>query len=212
LLGVVSFNAFNAFSVDVDRDGIEELGICVDQHFLLLKFKGSPNHHSYDIYYIKKNDLALAGESSAFYSTKMYDILNDGTAEILISMRHTIRRPGPDLIKQFNKIYTPDDIVFAEKEIELPVLQHLYQNYPNPFNSRTQIKFALTESALTSIIIYNVLGEKINLLLKKDLPAGEHSIYWNGKDEKGYSLNSGIYFIKMNAGNYQKTIKAILLK
>jgi flagellar hook assembly protein FlgD len=142
----------------------------------------------------------------------MFDLLNDGTAEILITMRHSMQEPGPNPSKHFTKIYTQDNIVSAEKEKELQVGSYLYQNYPNPFNSMTQIKFVLTEPAPTLITVYNLLGEKIKQFLKKDLPAGEHSVFWNGLDENGYSINSGIYFIKLNAGKYQETIKSILLK
>jgi flagellar hook assembly protein FlgD len=60
--------------------------------------------------------------------------------------------------------------------------------------------------------IFNVLGKEMRLLLNENLPSGEHNIQWNGKGDEGNTLPSGIYFIQMIAGSYQKTIKTILLK
>ena len=56
------------------------------------------------------------------------------------------------------------------------------------------------------------LGKEIKLLLEDFLPAGEYTIQWDGKDDKGNVLPGGVYFIQMKAGEYQQTIKTVLLK
>lgn len=94
-------------------------------------------------------------------------------------------------------------------EIEVsPVLEyHLNQNYPNPFNPSTSIEFSISKSELVNIKVYNLLGEKVADLVDTMLPAGQHKITFNGN-----GLASGIYIVKMNAGNFTETIKMNLLK
>ncbi|MEJ5261257.1 MAG: T9SS type A sorting domain-containing protein [Ignavibacterium sp.] len=88
----------------------------------------------------------------------------------------------------------------------------LLPNYPNPFNSSTNIRFEIREYSFVSIKVYNITGKEIKTLLEKELAPGNYLISWEAKDEKNYSPPSGIYFIKLNAGSFNKTIKAVLLK
>ncbi|MCK4652932.1 MAG: T9SS type A sorting domain-containing protein, partial [Candidatus Cloacimonetes bacterium] len=89
----------------------------------------------------------------------------------------------------------------------------LYQNYPNPFNPETTIKFTTKNTEKnTKLTIYNIKGQKVKTLLNEKLDAGTHQVVWNGKDENGKSVTSGIYFYKLKAGNYISTKKMILLK
>ena len=108
LVGVFSFDAYNAFAVDVDKDGVEELGICVDQHFLILKFTGSPNQHSYELYYIKKNE--MVGNYNVYYGASMYDLTGDSKEEILISRQ----QENNGQLRLFTSIYRPSAIVPVE--------------------------------------------------------------------------------------------------
>jgi hypothetical protein len=85
--------------------------------------------------------------------------------------------------------------------------------YPNPFNPSTTISFSVAQDNIpVSIEIYNIKGQKISSLLNSQLPKGNHSIVWNGKDDKNHSVASGVYFFKMSADGYNKTIKALLSK
>ena len=84
--------------------------------------------------------------------------------------------------------------------------------YPNPFNPTTTISFSIKEKAPVELIIYNILGQKVRTLVNQPLEPGEHSIVWNGTDNKGRSVASGIYFYRMKAGNYSETQKMVLKK
>ena len=86
------------------------------------------------------------------------------------------------------------------------------QNYPNPFNPETTIFFYLSENSDIELDIYNIKGQKIKSLLSDQISAGEHSIVWDGRDDSGKSVSSGIYFYKMKTGNYEKTKRMVLLK
>jgi len=96
----------------------------------------------------------------------------------------------------------------------------VYQNQPNPFNQSTKICFDLPSDAFVELKIYNLLGQRITTLVKNILPAGKHQITWNGADEFGKPLKSGIYFywIKVeendleNRKSYTVMKKMFLLK
>lgn len=88
----------------------------------------------------------------------------------------------------------------------------LHQNFPNPFNPMTTITYELPEQSIVKIIIYNSLGEEINVLLNEFKNAGAHSIEWNGRDSNNLLMPSGIYFVKMISEKYSSSIKTILLK
>ncbi len=212
LIGVISFYAGTMQAIDVDGDGIEEIAICIDDFFLILKFNGDKNHQTYEVYYVKQNELSLSGQNSVYYGATVYDLLNEGDENIMISMDQVVEQGGSGNIRFFTQIYRPDSTTNVIESNNFIKSIELFQNYPNPFNPVTEIKFSLASQEKVSIKVYNILGKEIKSLVQEELPTGEHKVQWNGKDNYNGELPSGIYFIKMTAGSYQKTIKAILLK
>ncbi|MBN2461897.1 MAG: T9SS type A sorting domain-containing protein, partial [Candidatus Cloacimonetes bacterium] len=110
-----------------------------------------------------------------------------------------------------------DDIVIGSytgnnNETIVPQTYNLFQNYPNPFNPVTVISFSIPETAVTEIDIYNIRGQKVKSLLYDTLTAGEYSIDWNGSDDSGNRVSSGIYLYRLRSGIYQSTRKMILMK
>jgi hypothetical protein len=96
---------------------------------------------------------------------------------------------------------------------ELPKEFSLSQNYPNPFNPTTSIKFGLPVQAPVTMEIYNILGVKVRTLLRGEvMSAGLHQMEWNGKDDAGVSVTSGVYLYRINAGTFQVTKKMMMLK
>jgi FG-GAP-like repeat/FlgD Ig-like domain/FG-GAP repeat len=94
-----------------------------------------------------------------------------------------------------------------------PLETELSLNYPNPFNPETSISFSVSESTvITELSIFNLKGQKIKTLINEQLPVGQHSVVWNGTDEFGKSVSSGVYLYKMKSGDYTKTRKMILMK
>ena len=94
----------------------------------------------------------------------------------------------------------------------IPNSIELYQNYPNPFNPSTEITFNLTQSDDVSVLIYNVLGQSVKLLLNDHLNAGTHSVSWDGRDESGNQVSSGIYFYKLIVEDDNEIKKMVLIK
>ncbi|HQI42065.1 MAG TPA: T9SS type A sorting domain-containing protein [Ignavibacteriaceae bacterium] len=83
----------------------------------------------------------------------------------------------------------------------------LFQNYPNPFNPTTTIRFALPVESRVKINIYNSLGQLVETLADKDMKSGYHEISFNAS-----RLASGVYFYKLNSGNFVETRKMLLMK
>ncbi|MBU4445841.1 T9SS type A sorting domain-containing protein [bacterium] len=83
----------------------------------------------------------------------------------------------------------------------------LYQNYPNPFNSATTIRYSISKSCNVKIQIYNVSGQLVETLVNDYKVAGDYGVVWNSKE-----ISSGIYFYRLDIGNYRATKKLILMK
>ena len=98
-----------------------------------------------------------------------------------------------------------DDVIIQPKTCEL------CQNYPNPFNPITTINYSLKENSRVSLNIYNIKGQKIKTLTHNEFIKGDHSIIWNGDDNFGISVSSGIYYYKLNVNGKTKAIKKCLL-
>ncbi len=96
--------------------------------------------------------------------------------------------------------------------LPVPLNTELSGNYPNPFNPTTTISFALSTQEKVTIDIYNIKGEKVKTLLNETREAGFYTVEWNGKDNYGRNISSGVYFYNMRSGNYSATRKMIMLK
>lgn len=108
-------------------------------------------------------------------------------------------------------IYQPTDADGDDKP-KLPSKFLLGQNYPNPFNPKTEIPFSLTAKTQVSLVVFNVLGQQVRTVLDEVLPAGEHTAVWDGRDNDGNSVTTGVYFYRLQAGSIDQVKKMVLLK
>ena len=95
---------------------------------------------------------------------------------------------------------------------EIPSEFSLSQNYPNPFNPTTNIKYGISENARVSLVVYNILGQAVRTLVNAEQQAGYYSVVWDGMNDFGSKVSSGIYIYRMTAGNFTSTVKMNLLK
>lgn len=95
---------------------------------------------------------------------------------------------------------------------QLPKEFALRENYPNPFNPTTVIEYALPKASQVKIQIYNILGQKVRELVDEPQESGYKMIRWDGKDDKGVEVSSGVYFYRIATGDFVKSKKMILLK
>lgn len=103
------------------------------------------------------------------------------------------------------------------KEVELtygssPVNFTLDQNFPNPFNPSTTIKFSIPQNSTVTLAIYDAMGNLVKTLTNEALAAGKHEVNWNGDNNSGTKVSSGIYFYKLTAGSFTLTRKMVMMK
>jgi photosystem II stability/assembly factor-like uncharacterized protein len=102
--------------------------------------------------------------------------------------------------------------VEPDKEKTVPKDYQLTQNSPNPFNPFTKIDFALPKATFVTLKVYNILGQEVITLVDKNLPAGTYRVGWDGTAGSGRSVSSGVYFYRIQAGDYLRTKRMLLLK
>ena len=85
-------------------------------------------------------------------------------------------------------------------------------NYPNPFNSGTVVRFALPSRQEIDLSIYNLVGQQVVQLVKGVRAPGQYNLTWDGRDNRGQALASGLYFYRLQAGRQVKTRKLLMLR
>ena len=92
------------------------------------------------------------------------------------------------------------------------LVTRLNSNYPNPFNPSTTISFDLARPGKARLSVYNVKGQLVKELVDGDMASGQHRVIWNGLDSSGRSVSSGVYFYRLEAGDYVSTRKMLMIK
>ena len=106
----------------------------------------------------------------------------------------------------------PTDVEDDDNGQTLPEKFDLGQNRPNPFNMSTVIEFSVASKSRVTIEVYNVLGQKIRTLVDETKPAGNYSVTWDGVDQDGADVASGVYLYRIKTGDFSRTNKMLLLK
>jgi hypothetical protein len=126
-------------------------------------------------------------------------------------------------------LYTPDLLTPGEntgvkvQKSSVPSAFALNQNYPNPFNPTTTIKFAIEKASVATVTVYNILGQTVATLVhNQQMNAGYYTTNWNGVDDRGMQVGSGVYFVRMTASykdastaqdkNFTAVQKIVLMK
>ncbi|MBM4160894.1 MAG: T9SS type A sorting domain-containing protein [Ignavibacteria bacterium] len=102
--------------------------------------------------------------------------------------------------------------VEAVEVAAVPTVFALEQNYPNPFNPSTTIRYQLPQSASVKLDIYNALGQKVRTLVSEEQKAGFYKVQWDGRDEGGRTVSTGLYIYRIQAGSFVSTQKMLLMK
>ena len=104
------------------------------------------------------------------------------------------------------------DVTDLTEAGNLPNQYILSQNYPNPFNPETQIRYYLPRACQVKLTVYNILGRAVRVLLDEKQSAGHNDVKWNGRDEKGDEVSTGIYFYQIKTREFTDTKKMVILK
>jgi len=102
--------------------------------------------------------------------------------------------------------------VFEERTAGQPSLLALAQNYPNPFNSSTVIRFALPSSGPVELAVYNMAGQRVARLIDGSREAGVYTVGWDGRDDGGRALASGLYLYRLRGSSHMAARKLLLLR
>ncbi|GAB4368285.1 MAG: hypothetical protein Kow0042_09380 [Calditrichia bacterium] len=140
-----------------------------------------------------------------------YDIFDQSVLTVNSTPLPTLTIPAYTALVYSN---TPDSVLSIEQKGEsgLPRQFALYPNYPNPFNPQTRIHFELPTTEQVSMVIVNILGQKVKTLINRTYPAGKYEVIWDGTGDGGQQLSSGIYILHFRAGNYVKNHRMVLMK
>jgi len=104
------------------------------------------------------------------------------------------------------------NLEMAKEHASTPERFSLSQNYPNPFNPETEISYALPNGCRVELLVYNLLGQRVRTLVDEYQAAGHKSVHWDGTDEDGNQVASGVYFYRIEAGQFTDARKMILMK
>ena len=167
-------------------------------------------------------------ESNVIWMLKSGKLLTyDGVSQVEyaenlsgISMHLTIDNNGLLWIAGINNngsggiVYINKDAVLSSvvDEQALPTAVSISANYPNPFNPSTTINFTLDRSGYTSLVIYNIMGQSVRELIAGQMNAGIHSVKWNGRDDSGNAVSSGVYISRLNMGKQVAAKRLMLMK
>lgn len=129
---------------------------------------------------------------------------------------------APDIVYSFQdangQIILPEfvssqlNIVTGVEDDTRPLVYELDQNYPNPFNPSTTIAFSVPRAGYVSLVVYNLLGQRICTLKEAVVAAGRYEFEWLGQDDQGQQVSSGIYFYHLSAAEFSETRKMVLMK
>jgi len=112
-------------------------------------------------------------------------------------------------IASYKKTHTKVD---RQPNTSSPNKFELSQNVPNPFNPTTEIRFSVSKQTHVSLEIYNLMGQKIATLMDAKKYPGRYAISWDGKNRNGCAVSSGVYFYRLQAGDFNATMKMLLIR
>jgi hypothetical protein len=169
-------------------------------------------HPSMDVTIIGNFDVVPLTINPSFSRTgKWYDYLGGDSTNVVNTQGLLLLQPGEFHIYTTMKLPTPD--LGTMNAVTVPPSDYaLFQNYPNPFNLSTTIRYELPVESSVKVRIFNLLGEEIATLVDAKDPAGVHEVRWNGAGPAGIACSSGIYFVRIEAGNFKDTKRMLLLK
>ena len=134
----------------------------------------------------------------------------------LVTVRFVTMSDDPGLVEVVsgqlvNSAYQGVDMR-VKKAQALPQIAALHQNFPNPFNPSTEIRFDIPTARDVKLRVYNQLGQTVRTLVDNRMKAGTYALEWDGQDQMGRSVASGVYFYNLEAGDFNQIRKMTLVK
>lgn len=141
---------------------------------------------------------------------------NEGSHTIIVSragyFTDTLTVTLPSGASVVQNITLQSTTVGIADDLSLPLTFRLEQNYPNPFNPETNIGFQIADFGFVELKIYNVAGQVVRTLVRESKAPGRYTVEWDGRNDLGAALGSGVYFYRLKAGGIEQIRKMMLLK
>ena len=141
----------------------------------------------------------------------------DGAGNVYVAGTTVLAHRWPPIGPPLRSVYTTIKYVqpgypVSSNGVIQPFSFRLNQNYPNPFNPTTTISYGLPETGSAKLTIYDIRGQEITTLQNATKPPGNYQVQWNGIDQSGHPVSTGVYFARLQAGEYSQTIKMLYLR
>jgi hypothetical protein len=200
----------NTLAIDRNGDGIFDANVAPSRYFqnFTIIATAEPNGAITPA----DTNFVLFGEDATFSVTanagySIADILVDGRSVGPVS---SYTFPS---VKENHTMHARFSRTTAVHESPIiPTEYTLYQNHPNPFNPETNIEFALPKPEQVRLRIFDVYGREVRFLFTMWLQAGLHAVKWDGRDDDGVAVGSGVYFYRLQAGSFTETKKLVLMR
>ncbi len=214
LLGVLTFSVINSRDFRVQKIPNGNRFSCSNCH--ISQFGGGPRNKFGQAVETR----VTPGGTQDFWDSQLASLDSDGdgytNGEELqdpLGNWHT-GQPNPGNASAVSNPGDPNSmpLVASVSDVNLPGEYKLLNNYPNPFNPSTRIAFEIPQPELVTLKVYNINGELIRNIMEGNLPAGHFESVWNGKDNSGKEVSSGVYIYRLTAGKFDKSARMLLLK
>jgi hypothetical protein len=207
LVGATGFGSVNAVHVDLEYDpaGLEFAGFEAGSLFedpLVLGPFDRKDRHVVDVTTATLTGAVSAAEGAV--GTVRFRVLDEEKTDVRIVSFQTA-----------DGDWTVETQVSYENPVgasALPGVTRLVGNVPNPFNPTTEIRFELSKRTDVRLEVYNVSGQRVRTLASNSFAAGVHAVTWDGRDENGGSVSSGVYFYKLQAGEFSEAKRMTLVR
>jgi len=148
----------------------------------------------------------LIGERSA---QRIPSNWSDYEDSLIIRIDHNL---SGDFLDSIILINYPTAAESDQGSVIVPNAMTLGQNYPNPFNPNTRIEYSIPRASRVTIVVFNLLGQKVRTLVNEEIAAGSYAIEWDGTNEAGYEVTSGVYFYRLSSDGSELTKKMLLVR
>ena len=140
------------------------------------------------------------------------DMDNDGHLELVATVPWSGANPVENLLGLYVFEFDNTQLSIDGTFDQVPMVYSLRQNHPNPFNPVTHISYDILEATNVTIRIYDLLGQSVKTLVNERKDIGSYATYWNGMDQSGAKVASGVYIYRFETDRFTATKKMLLLK
>ena len=205
-------------SIDYTESKYSVIGSFIDGTWTVYDAENSvlPRGYILDILVDQNDDVWIAtddglvhfdGENWDVFTTENSGLVNDKVRCLAVEDNNTLWIGTEGGLSK----YTGETITAIDEEPK-PKALPVVTSYPNPFNPSTTISFTLPESGHVKLTVYNLAGQKVWTLADEPMVAGNHTVVWDGRDDAGVAVASGVYFTLLTAGGTVVTSKMVLVK